>query len=244
MPSSELALEIQGLHARYGVIPAIRGVDLQVGRGELVTVVGPNGAGKTTLLRVLSGLHPPAEGKTSFFGRDTASLSSWQLAKLGIAHVPQGRRCFAGLTVEENLVVGGTRLSKREAARQMDGVFNTFPALHEKRRQWAEELSGGQQQMLAIGRALMSAPEVLLLDEPSLGLSPVLVQEMANTLRRLAREVDAAVLLAEQNTRLALKVSARAYVLRGGQVVLEGKSEKIADDVQKAYLGETGALAD
>jgi branched-chain amino acid transport system ATP-binding protein len=237
MTSSDRALDIQGLVVTYGIIPALRGTNIRVEKGETVALIGPNGAGKTTLLRAVSGLATIEAGAIRTDGRDITRLLPWEIAGLGVAHVPQGRRCFGGLTVEENLTVGGYRLTLPRARLQMEAVYDAFPVLLSKRRQMAAELSGGQQQMLAIGRALMSTPGLLLLDEPSLGLSPVMVQEVIKTLASLVGRFGTAVLLAEQNTRLALRMSRRAYVLRGGRIVLEGESAAISGELRQALFG-------
>jgi len=237
MTRNDIVLEVRALEVRYGIIPALRGVDIEVANGELVALVGPNGAGKTTLLRAISGLQLASAGAIRLDRTDITRLSPWEIATLGVAHVPQGRRVFPALSVEENLTVGGYRLPSREVRGRLETIYSTFPILVSKRRQMAAELSGGQQQMLVIGRALMLAPRLLLLDEPSLGLSPVIIQEMASTLRNLVTSFGTAILLAEQNTRLALKIAPRAYVIRAGKIVLEGESAVIAKDVQQAYLG-------
>jgi branched-chain amino acid transport system ATP-binding protein len=220
-------------------VPALRGIDLAIAAGEVVAVVGPNGAGKTTLLCAISGSVPVAAGTIAFNGADITGLPPWTIATQGIAHVPQGRRCFAALTVEENLILGGYRLAGNRQAAKLSEIYDMFPVLRTKRRDQAATLSGGQQQMLAIGRGLMSEPRLLLLDEPSLGLSPLLVQEMAQTLRRLADQVKVSIVLAEQNTRLALRVSSRAYVLQGGACVHQGASDEIAPNLHAAYLGSS-----
>jgi branched-chain amino acid transport system ATP-binding protein len=237
MTTSDHALRVEGVWVRYGVIPALQGVDLSVRPGEVVALVGPNGAGKTTLLRAISRLERVCEGRIEAAGTRLDGLPPWDVAARGVAHVPQGRRCFPALTVEENLEVGGYRLPLAQARVMRDAVFAAFPALVAKRRQLASELSGGQQQMLVIGRALMSSPKLLLLDEPSLGLAPVVVQELETTLADLTRTFGVAILLAEQRTSLALKVARRAHVIRAGKIVLAGESAAIAPDVRQAYLG-------
>ena len=240
MTSSDTALSVHALHVSYGVIPALRGVSIAVAKGGVTTVVGPNGAGKTTLLRSISGLEPCVSGEIRLSGEPVTGQKPWHLARKGIAHVPQGRRCFGGLTVEENLRIGAYRLPAARAAEQIDLVYGAFPVLREKRDQPSSQLSGGQQQMVAVGRALMSAPEVLLLDEPALGLSPLLVQELAKMLAQVAERFRLAILLAEQNTRLALRSASYAYVLRGGEIVLEGPSAEVAPQMQAAYFGHHG----
>ncbi len=238
---SDPLLSISELWAHYGVIPAVRGVTMEVRQGELAALVGANGAGKSTLLRAVSGLVRPSAGRIGFAGAEIGARNAWDIAALGIAHVPQGRRCFAALTVEENLRAGGYRQTAARMRERMDAVYAAFPILAEKRRQFAETLSGGQQQMLAIGRALTSSPSLLMLDEPSLGLSPVMVQELANVLRTLARDFSTAVLLVEQNSRLALKISERAYLMSMGGIVASGPSTEVAAVVQRTYLGSAGA---
>ena len=238
---SDPILNISDLWAHYGVIPAVRGVSMDVRQGELAALVGANGAGKSTLLRAVSGLVRPSAGRISFAGTEIGARNAWDIAALGIAHVPQGRRCFAALTVEENLRAGGYRQSAARTRERMDAVFAAFPVLLEKRGQRAETLSGGQQQMLAIGRALTGSPSLLMLDEPSLGLSPVMVQELANVLRKLVRDFSTAVLLVDQNSRLALKISERAYLMSMGGIVASGPSAEVAAVVQSTYLGSTGA---
>jgi branched-chain amino acid transport system ATP-binding protein len=242
MTSSDIALSVHALHVSYGVIPALRGVSIAVAKGTVTTVVGPNGAGKTTLLRSISGLEPCRSGEIRLQGEPVTGQKPWDLARKGIAHVPQGRRCFAGLTVDENLRIGAYRLSPTRAAEQSGLVYEAFPVLREKRDQPAGQLSGGQQQMVAVGRALMSAPEVLLLDEPALGLSPLLVQELAKMLAQVAERFRLAILLAEQNTRLALRSASYVYVLRSGEIVLEGSSAEVAPQMQAAYFGHQGPV--
>jgi len=239
MISHELVLAVERVSFSYGVVPALIDVNISIGRGEIVGLLGPNGAGKTTLLRIISGLLVPDAGIVKLSGQESSRLSPWAIAARGVAHVPQGRRCFSGLTVEDNLIVGGYRLPQTKALAQLETTYEVFPVLRDKRRQLAAELSGGQQQMLAIGRAIMSAPDLLLLDEPSLGLSPKLVQQMLATLLRLSEVLRAGILLVEQNTRLALSASKRAYVMRGGRILLDADSATVASEVKALYFGQT-----
>ena len=232
-------LEVDGVTCRYGRITAIDGVSLTVDEGEIVTLIGANGAGKTTTLRAISGLIRPAAGAVRFRGGDLAKLSPDEIVRRGIGHSPEGRRVFARMTVRENLELGAfTRSSKREIADDTERILTTFPRLRERLTQKAGTMSGGEQQMLAIGRALMSRPTVLLLDEPSLGLSPLLVQ----TIFGVIKEINArgtTVLLIEQNARQALAIAARGYVLEVGKIVSGDTSAALiaSEAVQAAYLG-------
>ncbi|MBX5464284.1 MAG: ABC transporter ATP-binding protein [Clostridia bacterium] len=240
-------LAVRGLAVRYGHIQALRGVDVELQPGEIVAVLGANGAGKTTLLRSISGLVRPAEGEVrlgeELLAAPRGGRPAHQIVRLGVAHVPEGRQVFATLTVDENLTLGAyTR--RQEPARVEAGrrrVFELFPRLAERRGQLAGTLSGGEQQMLAIGRALMAEPRILLLDEPSLGLSPLLVRTIFRTLREINAQ-GVAMLLVEQNARAALQLAHRAYVLENGRVVLGGKAAELARDdrVRRAYLGQRG----
>ncbi|WP_213451328.1 ABC transporter ATP-binding protein [Rhizomonospora bruguierae] len=232
----EVLLDIVDLSVNYGPVTALRGVSLQVAQGEAVFLAGPNGAGKTTLLRAISGLERVAGGSVRFAGATLHGRPSWDIAASGIAHVPQGRRCFGPLTVDENLRLGGyTRGSG--VAEAIDAAYDLFPALKAKRRQRAEELSGGQQQMVAIARALVANPRLILLDEPSLGLAPILVEDVRVALHRILHEFSTSILLVEQNARLALSTGGRGYVLRSGRVVLEGPSTELEGRMKEAYLG-------
>ena len=232
-------LEVDDIRCRYGRITALDGVSLRVDEGEIVTLIGANGAGKTTTLRTISGLLRPVAGAIRFQGRDISKISPDEIVKLGIGHSPEGRRVFPRMTVRENLELGAfTRSAKREIAVDLERVLTTFPRLNERIDQKAGTMSGGEQQMLAIGRALMSRPKVLLLDEPSLGLSPLLVQ----TIFAVIRDINArgtTVLLIEQNARQALQVAARGYVLEVGKIVYEDSSANLMASaaVQAAYLG-------
>ena len=237
-------LELRGLAARYGDVPAIWDVSLTVGAGEVVALIGPNGAGKTTLLRAIAGLHRPAAGGIYLEGQPIHALPPHAIVEQGVLLVPEGRRLFGGLTVGENLEVGAHASRARAArAETLETVFEIFPILRERRRQLASALSGGQQQMLAIGRALMGCPRLLLLDEPSLGLAPLVVEQIFAVLARIAGEEGVTILLVEQNAHLALGLASRAYVLEAGRVVGAGASaELLADEgVRRAYLGYTAA---
>ena len=230
-------LEVAGLEARYGRIPALKAVDLRVGAGELVALVGANGAGKSTLLRALSGVQP-ASGEILFEKESLAKASPERRVALGLLHVPEGRQVFGPLSVEDNLRLGAYRRGRASLACSLERVYAMFPALAERRRHAAGTLSGGQQQMLAIGRALMGQPRLLLLDEPSMGLAPRLVAEIFACIRAL-RAADTAVLLVEQNARAALAIADRGYVLETGRIVLTGTGQELAADagVRAAYLG-------
>lgn len=235
-----MLLRVESVDVFYGVIQALHGVSLEVAAGEIVTLIGANGAGKTTTLLTISGLLRPARGRIVFDGRDITPLPPHERVALGIAQVPEGRRVFANLTVLENLELGAyLRRDKDGVRRDLDWVFGIFPRLAERKNQLAGTLSGGEQQMLAIGRALLAAPRLLLMDEPSLGLSPVLVQEIFRVIRTI-RERGVTILLVEQNAHMALRVADRGYVLETGRIVLHGRaSELLANEaVRKAYLGE------
>ena len=233
-------LTVADLHAYYGDMAALRGVSLQVGEGEIVALLGSNGAGKTTTLRSISGLHRPRKGSVRFGGADITRERAHNIVAKGLAHVPEGRRIFPALSVEENLNLGGylSRRDRGTMARRKQQVFELFPRLAERRRQYGGTLSGGEQQMLAIGRALMNEPRLLALDEPSMGLAPVLVRAVGEVIRRI-RARGAAILMVEQNARQALALADRAYVLETGRVVIEGPAGDLARDVrvQHAYLG-------
>jgi len=236
-------LEIKDLSLDYGAVRALDGVSLTVGENEIVAVLGANGAGKTSLLKAISCLKKPSSGQMLFGGHELASMPAYTLAAQGIAHVPEGRHVFATLSVRENIVLGkyGVRHA-REKARQAgmeERVYNLFPILRERRNQLAGTLSGGEQQMLAIGRAIVSSPSLLLLDEPSLGLAPIIVQEIFALIKKIHDEEKVAILLIEQNARKALKAASRAYILELGKIVIEGESKSLAVDprVQAAYLG-------
>ena len=234
-----MLLEISNLHVHYHKVAALKGIDIAVPDDGIVTIIGANGAGKSTTLRAISGLVPISDGEIVFAGKRIDKLAPEKIVGLGIAHVPEGRRVFPGLTVEENLRSGAfLRSDNVEIGKDLDEVFGRFPRLKERRRQWARSLSGGEQQMLAIGRALMSRPKMLILDEPSMGLSPVMVQEVARiVLGIVARGVP--VVLVEQNAGLALQLAHFAYVLETGTVALKGPARDLHDNehVKRAYLG-------
>ena len=234
-----MLLEVRDATVHYHKVAALRGVSMDVPDGSVVTIIGANGAGKSTLLRAISGLETLSEGEIRFDGRRIDGTLPEQVVGLGIAQVPEGRRIFPDLTVQENLDTGAyLRRDREQMARDLDDVFDHFPRLKERRRQWAKTLSGGEQQMLAIGRALMSSPRLLLLDEPTIGLSPVLVQEMARIIKEIhVRGVP--VVLVEQNAELALRLADYAYVLETGSVALHGPASELHenDHVRRAYLG-------
>ena len=232
-------LEVRDLHVSYGEIPALKGVSFEVRAGEIVALLGNNGAGKTTTLRTISGLLVPREGDVRLEGESLCGVPPHTIVQKGIAHVPEGRRVFNRLTVRENLEMGAYTRSDAGVARDIDRAFALFPRLGERRPQVSGTLSGGEQQMLAIARALMGNPRVLLLDEPSMGLSPVLVQQIFETVHDINRQ-GTTILLVEQNAAMALEVAGRAYVLETGVVVLSGGAADLASnpDVRKAYLGE------
>lgn len=232
-------LEINNLHVYYGAIHALKGISLKVEEGQIVALIGANGAGKTTTLRTISGLLHPKEGSILYHGDPLHEMKAQSIVKAGISHVPEGRRIFAPLTVMENLELGAFLRNDKDGIRKdLEAIFQSFPRLKERTFQQAGTLSGGEQQMLAMGRALMSRPKVLLLDEPSMGLSPIFVQEIFNIIRRI-NEQGTTVLLVEQNARMALSIADYAYVLETGTISLEGTGAELAssEEVQKAYLG-------
>ena len=235
------------MHVYYGNIEALKGISLQAEPGQVVAILGGNGAGKTTTLRTISGLLRPRSGSITCAGKNLIGVQAHAIVAMGISHVPEGRRIFNILTVEENLTLGGYLIrSQRQLIKERHGaVFELFPRLAERRGQLAGTLSGGEQQMLAIGRAMMSGPKVLMLDEPSLGLAPILAKSVLKTVRAIADQ-GAAVLLVEQNARQALAIADHAYVVEVGRIVLEGKAAVLAKDerVQKAYLGGFEAVAE
>ena len=234
-----MLLEVKGLEVNYGGIRAVKGIDVEVGEGELVSLIGANGAGKTTTLRAITGLVRAAEGRITYDGDDITRRRVHEIARRGLAMVPEGRGVFAQLSIEENLAMGAYARKDRDVASDVERVFALFPRLKERRRQTAGTLSGGEQQMLAIARALMSRPKLLLLDEPSMGLAPLMVEKIFEVIRRIASE-GVTLLLVEQNARLALEVSHRGYVLEGGLVTMTGAARALLDDprVRQAYLGE------
>jgi branched-chain amino acid transport system ATP-binding protein len=232
-------LEVRDLHVYYGEIHALKGISFAVTEGEIVTLLGNNGAGKTTTLKALSGLLTPRQGEVLLDGASVAGTPAHGIVKKGMTHVPEGRHVFNRLTVVENLEMGAYIRSDHGIAEDVDRVFTVFPRLKERRTQTAGTLSGGEQQMLAIGRALMAKPRLLLLDEPSMGLAPVLVEQIFNTILTINRQ-GVTVLLVEQNAAMALSIAQRGYVLETGRIALEGSAGDLADDpeVRRAYLGE------
>jgi branched-chain amino acid transport system ATP-binding protein len=233
-------LELQNVHSFYGHIHALKGISLRVEEGEVVTLIGGNGAGKSTTLRTISGLVHAREGKILLNGQDITNLPPHEIVSIGVGHVPEGRGIFPRLTVRENLEMGAYTLSNpAEVERRMEAVFELFPRLKERISQKGGTLSGGEQQMLATGRGLMLRPKILLMDEPSMGLAPVLVELIFGVIRNLNQQDGTTILLVEQNALMALKYANRAYVLETGQVVLEGPAAKLLNDpkVKAAYLG-------
>jgi branched-chain amino acid transport system ATP-binding protein len=231
-------LELDDIHTFYGNIEALKGISLEVEEGEVVTLIGSNGAGKSTTLRSISGLTPPREGSILFDGREIGETPAQDIVRMGISQSPEGRHCFARMTVRENLDLGAYLRRDAGVESDLDRVYDLFPRLKERERQKAGTMSGGEQQMLAIGRALMANPKLLLLDEPSMGIAPVLVERIYETIVEINRQ-GTTILLVEQNANYALEVSVRAYVLETGTVALADQSDKLRDnpDVQKAYLG-------
>ena len=232
-------LEVRDLHVSYGEIRALKGVSFGVGQGEVVALLGNNGAGKTTTLRAVSGMLAAREGNVLFEGTSLLGVASHAIVRLGITHVPEGRRIFNRLSVVENLEMGAFTRSDAGVREDIDRVFSIFPRLKERRDQVAGTLSGGEQQMLAIGRALMAKPRLLLLDEPSMGLAPVLVEQIFETVLTINKQ-GVTILLVEQNAAMALSIAGRGYVLETGGIVLEGTARDLADnpEVRRAYLGE------
>jgi branched-chain amino acid transport system ATP-binding protein len=234
-----MLLEMRDVVVRYGKATALQGVSMDIPKGEIVTLIGSNGAGKTTTLRAISGLNIPNSGEIRFQGRLINGAEPHEIVRMGIAHVPEGRRVFGPMTVEENLELGAfLRKDRLGMTQDFDRMYESFPRLKERRRQAAGSLSGGEQQMLAIARALMSSPKVLLLDEPSLGLSPILVREVGRIISRINGQ-GVTVILIEQNARMALRLAHRAYILELGKIILQGNARELADNegVKKAYLG-------
>lgn len=233
-------LEIKDLEVYYGVIQAIKGISFEVNQGEVIALIGANGAGKTTTLQTITGMLQAKKGQIFFEGKDITKVPGHKIVSMGMAHVPEGRRVFADLTVLENLKLGAyTRKDKGEIAQTLKKVYESFPRLEERKNQSAGTLSGGEQQMLAMGRALMSKPRIILMDEPSMGLSPIFVNEIFDIIKEVS-EGGTTVLLVEQNAKKALSIADRAYVLETGNITLSGKAEDLLNDesVQKAYLGE------
>ena len=233
-------LKVTDLEVCYGVIRAIKGISFEVNKGEVVALIGANGAGKTTTLHTITGLIAPKAGKIEFEGKDITRMPGHKIVSLGMAHVPEGRRVFADLTVLENLKLGAyTRKDKKEIDDTLKMIYERFPRLEERKNQPAGTLSGGEQQMLAMGRALMSHPDIILMDEPSMGLSPIYVNEIFDIIQSISAS-GTTVLLVEQNAKKALSIADRAYVLETGTISLEGKADMLMNDesVKKAYLGE------
>jgi branched-chain amino acid transport system ATP-binding protein len=235
-----IMLEVSDVHTYYGNIHALKGISLTVDKGEIVTLIGANGAGKTTTLNTICGLLQPRQGTVCLEGQEIHTMPAHEIVGIGVSQAPEGRRVFARLTVQENLEMGAFRRTDKDGMREdMRRVFDLFPRLEERRRQVGGTLSGGEQQMLAIGRALMAHPRVLLLDEPSMGLAPLLVEDIFRVIRQLNEE-GTTILLVEQNALMALSVAHRAYVMETGRIVLEGAAKDVFQnpDVRKAYLGE------
>ena len=233
-------LEVRDLQVYYGMIHAIKGISFDVNQGEVIALIGANGAGKTTTLRTITGLLAPKSGSVLFEGKDITKVPAHKIVSMGMAHVPEGRRVFAELSVYENLKMGAyTRKDKKEIEESLANVYKRFPRLEERKNQMAGTLSGGEQQMLAMGRALMSKPKIILMDEPSMGLSPIFVNEIFDIIRAVS-ESGTTVLLVEQNAKKALSISDRAYVLETGTITMSGKAKDLLEDeaVKKAYLGE------
>ncbi|PLX45731.1 MAG: ABC transporter ATP-binding protein [Hyphomicrobiales bacterium] len=231
-------LDVRDLQSNYGRVKALRGIDLYVEEGELVALVGANGAGKSTLMRAISGVQPVAGGAITFDGQDITGASPDKRVKLGISQVPEGRQVFAQMSVEDNLELGGITRPRADTGAGIEHAFELFPVLKERRHQLAGTLSGGEQQMLAIGRALMARPKLLLLDEPSMGLSPLLVDQTFGTIKDLAK-AGTTIFLVEQNAFVALSIADRGYVMEGGQTTISGSGEELLEDqrVKEAYLG-------
>ena len=233
-------LEVRDLQVYYGMIHAIKGISFDVNQGEVIALIGANGAGKTTTLHTITGLLAPKSGSVLFEGKDITKVPAHKIVSMGMAHVPEGRRVFAELSVYENLKMGAyTRKDKKEIEESLANVYKRFPRLEERKNQMAGTLSGGEQQMLAMGRALMSKPKIILMDEPSMGLSPIFVNEIFDIIRAVSESVTT-VLLVEQNAKKALSISDRAYVLETGTITMSGKAKDLLEDeaVKKAYLGE------
>ncbi len=238
-------LRIKNINTFYGQVHALRNVSLHLEEGEIVTLIGANGAGKTTLLNSLSGIIPPKHGQIIFDNNSIANLAPHRIVKMGLSQVPEGRQVFKPLSVEDNLELGAylrykTKTGRSEVKQTMETVFSLFPILRSRRKQLAGTLSGGEQQMLAIGRALMAKPRLLLLDEPSMGLAPIISQEILQVIARLSREKNTTVLLVEQNARAALKIAHRGYVIETGHMILEGTAGELLEnkEVQRAYIGK------
>ena len=237
---SEHLLEVKNLEVYYGVINALKGISFYVDKGEIVSLIGANGAGKTTTLHTITGLIRPKNGSIVYKGTDLRHTPAHKIVSMGMCHVPEGRRIFQNLTVYENLLMGAySQKDKNKIAENLEYVFKQFPRLEERRKQLAGTLSGGEQQMLAMGRALLANPDLIVLDEPSMGLSPLLVSEIFDIIKTL-REAGKTVLLVEQNAKKAMSISDRVYVLETGSISTEGKASELINDerIKKAYLGE------
>ncbi len=233
-------LEVKDLHVHYGMIEAIKGINFEVNKGEVIALIGANGAGKTTTLHTITGLLSPSKGEVIYEGKDISKMPGHKIVSVGMAHVPEGRRVFAQLSVYENLLMGAyTRKDKEEIQKTLRVVYDRFPRLEERKNQMAGTLSGGEQQMLAMGRALMSHPSIILMDEPSMGLSPIFVNEIFDIIQQVSK-TGTTVLLVEQNAKKALSIADRAYVLETGKIVLSGDAKVLMNDdsIKKAYLGE------
>lgn len=231
-------LKIDNLHVWYGAIHAIRGVSLEVKEGEIISLIGANGAGKTTILHTVTGLARAKEGTIEYDGKNLRAVPAYRIVTMGLAHVPEGRQIFARMTVEENLLMGAYFRRDKGISKDLDTVYETFPRLKERMRQMAGTLSGGEQQMVAMGRAMMSQPRMVVMDEPSMGLSPILVKEVFGIIRRM-HEMGITVLLVEQNARMALAIADRGYVLENGRISIEGTAKDLLKDdrVRRAYFG-------
>ena len=233
-------LEVKDLEVYYGMIQAIKGISFEVNKGEVIALIGANGAGKTTTLHTITGLLSPKKGSVMFEGKDITKIPAHKIVSMGMAHVPEGRRVFADLSVYENLKLGAyTRKDKENLNKDLESIYERFPRLAERKNQSAGTLSGGEQQMLAMGRALMSKPSIILMDESSMGLSPILVNEIFDIIESISKS-GTTVLLVEQNAKKALSIADRAYVLETGKIVTSGKASELLEDdsIKKAYLGE------
>ncbi len=240
MAEKEILLSVKDVEVYYGMIRALKGVSLDVRKGEIVALIGANGAGKTTMLHTITGLIPLKSGSITYKGQELNKIPAHKIVYMGMAHVPEGRRVFQQLSVYDNLKLGAyTRRDKKEIAESLKSVYQHFPRLAERKNQIAGTLSGGEQQMLAMGRALMSKPDIVLMDEPSMGLSPLLVKEIFAIIEEL-HKAGTTILLVEQNAKMALSVADRAYVLETGSIAMEGEAKEMLenDDIKKAYLGQ------
>jgi len=238
--TDEVLLSVDDLYVNYGVIPALKGISFEVKRGEVVALIGANGAGKTTILHTVTGLVEKKAGTVTLGGKDITNVPAHKIVKMGMAHVPEGRRVFPDMTVLQNLMLGAyTRSDATEKQKTLDEIYEHFPRLKEREKQFAGTLSGGEQQMLAMGRALMSKPEIILMDEPSMGLSPIFVNEIFNIIEKVSKR-GTTVLLVEQNAKKALSIADRAYVLETGKITKTGAGKDLMNDeaIRKAYLGE------